>query len=462
MSTLSRRSFLKQSGLLAAAVAAAGVSGTRIAGASDSGGTFEVGIAVRDITPPTGAPLWGYSDALRVGTGTFSPLHARAVVFQVGGQRAGVVTLDLGRMPRPDVCARIRTEAKASGIGEVMICASHTHSAPVMESSAMPYVKQMEAAIVDALREAVANAQPARIGVGRTDIDIAHNRRVIKDGKCYMMWRNAERKPTSPVDREAGVIRIDTADGKPLAVLVNYACHPVIFGPDNIEYSADWPGEMCRLVKAETGAECFFLQGACGDINPYMDKMTLDEGARDIVKAEGEKAGRAVLAAWGGIGSSVPAQPAVSSVLKPVGVGVRWDLDDPKQVEILKQVYGPAYDLYMAHIDKNLAVPLGVVVLNNTLALAFMPGELFVQFQLDLKKNSPLPDTFLCGYANEFHAYFPTIRDAAIGGYGGAAATYVGLGAGEKLTAQASIQIAKAIGKFGPVSGPEDFKVLEL
>lgn len=462
MSTLSRRSFLKQSGLLAATVAASGVSGTRVAGAGDDAVPFEAGVAVRDITPPNGAPLWGYSDAVRVGAGTFSPLHARAVVFRAGEQCVGVVTLDLGRMPAPDVCARIRAEAKTSGIGEVMICASHTHSAPVMESSAMPYVKQMEAAIIDALREAVANAAPARIGVGRTNIDIAHNRRVIKDGKCYMMWRNAERKPTSPVDLEAGIIRIDTTDGKPLAALVNYACHPVIFGPDNIQYSADWPGEMCRLVKAETGAECFFLQGGCGDINPYMDKMTLDEGAYDIVKEEGEKAGRAVLAAWGGIASSVPAQPAVSSVLERIDVGARWDLDDPKQVEVLKQVYGPAFDLYMARIDKNLAVPLGVVVLNNTLALAFMPGEVFVQLQLDLKKSSPLPDTFLCGYANEFHAYFPTIRDAAIGGYGGAAATYVGLGAGEKLTAQASIQIAKAIGKFGPVSGAADFEVLEL
>ncbi|NIA15861.1 MAG: hypothetical protein GWP08_17495 [Nitrospiraceae bacterium] len=462
MSILSRRSFLKQSGVWAAVVVATEISVTRVAAAGDGAAPFEAGIAVRDITPPNGAPLWGYSDALRVGAGTFSPLYARAIVFQVGEQRVGVVTLDLGRMPTPDVCARIREAAKGVGLGEVMICASHTHSAPVMESSEMPYVKQMEAAIVDALREAAEKARPARIGVGRANIDIAHNRRVIKDGKCYMMWRNAERKPTSPVDPEAGVIRIDTADGRPLAVLVNYACHPVIFGPDNVEYSADWPGEMCRLVKAETGAECFFLQGGCGDINPYMDKTALGEGARDIVKAEGEKAGRAVLAAWSGIESTVPAQPAVSSVLEPVEVGVRWNLDDPKQVEILKQVYGPAYDLYMAHIGKNLAVPLGVMVLNNTLALAFMPGEMFVQFQLDLKRNSPVPDTFLCGYANAFHAYFPTIRDAAIGGYGGAAATYVGVGAGEKLTAEASIQIAKAVGKFGAISGAGDFEVLEL
>ena len=393
MSILSRRSFLKQSTMVAAAVAASGLTGTR-ASADDGVPPFEAGVAVRDITPPDGAPLWGYSDTIRIGAGTFSPLQARAIVFKAGDATAGVVTLDLGRMPTPDVCARIREAAEEAGIAAVMICASHTHSAPVMESSAMPYVKKMEAGIVDALREAIANAQPVRIGVGRAEIDIAHNRRVIKDGKCYMLWRNAERKPTSPVDREAGVIRIDTADGQPLAVLANYACHPVIFGPDNTQYSADWPGEMCRLVKAETGAECFFLQGACGDINPYMDKMTLDEGARDIVKSEGAKAAQAVLAGWRGIETAVPARPAVTSVLKPVTVGVRYDLDDPKQVEIIRQVYGPTYDLYMAHISKDLAVPLGAIVLNDALALAFMPGEMFVQFQLDLKRNSPVPDTF--------------------------------------------------------------------
>ena len=52
---------------------------------------------------------------------------------------------------------------------------------------------------------------------------------------------------TFPVDPTVGVIRIDRGDGTPLAILVNYACHPVVFGPDNLDYSADYPSEMMTI-----------------------------------------------------------------------------------------------------------------------------------------------------------------------------------------------------------------------
>jgi len=42
---------------------------------------------------------------------------------------------------------------------------------------------------------------------------------------------------------------IDDSAGSPLAILVNYACHPVVFGPDNRLYSADFPGAMTREVE---------------------------------------------------------------------------------------------------------------------------------------------------------------------------------------------------------------------
>jgi hypothetical protein len=51
----------------------------------------------------------------------------------------------------------------------------------------------------------------------------------------------------------------------------------VIFGPDNRDYSADYPGEMRKTVEAAfPGSTCFFLQGGCGDINPYYRQDALD------------------------------------------------------------------------------------------------------------------------------------------------------------------------------------------
>jgi hypothetical protein len=74
--------------------------------------------------------------------------------------------------------------------------------------------------------------------------------------------------PGGPVDHELGVIRIDSTDGKPLACIVNYACHPTVLGPENRLVSPDYPGHMRNVVEDLTGAGCIFLQGAAGNIGP--------------------------------------------------------------------------------------------------------------------------------------------------------------------------------------------------
>jgi hypothetical protein len=332
-----------------------------------------------------------------------------------------------------------------------------------MEIEAMPHNAAIEKAIAESIQEAAAGLEPVRMGVGRTTIDVAHNRRIItEDGRCLMLWRNEARKPTGPLDPEAGLVRLDRADGTPLAVFVNLACHPVVMGQDNVEYSADYPGEMARLVKEATGAECVYLQGACGDINPYLDKTPIDQGGVESMRSVGRTCAKAVIEAFGTIETAVPDSPSVAYARVPVEVGLRWDLSDPEQEKILRGAYGHMFDAYVAAAGPDLAVPLGTLVLHDHLALAFMPGEFFVQFQLDLKHGSPVPHTFFCGYADEFHAYFPTVRGAAAGGYGGITATYVGLGAGEKMVARAQIEIGRLTNRLRPNCTPADFELVEV
>jgi len=259
---------------------------------------LQVGIAVRDITPPPGVPMWGYSDREGTATGTLDPLFAKAVVFQTEKSSAAVVTLDLGRPPLPPVIQRIRQQVREKGVQDVAIMATHTHQGPVMESVDAPHILNIEKGIVEAIAEAAQSAQPARLAIARTTVDVAHNRRIVTpEGRCIMLWRNEEKRPTEPVDKEMTLIRIDDSDGKPLGVLVNFACHPVVMGPSNLQYSADYCGELARIVKEETGAECLFLQGGCGDINPYLDKTPIDEGGVESMRSVGRKCGEAVLKA---------------------------------------------------------------------------------------------------------------------------------------------------------------------
>ncbi len=465
MNNMSRRGFLAAGSAAALSAggfaAAAGVTPRTNVSAGSVTGLLEVGVTRRDVTPAPGQQLWGYSDPEQIATGTRDPLYCRVVTIKAGDTILGLATLDMGRMPLPHLCARIREKARAFGVADVIFTASHTHSGPFMEFSDRPHIPVVEEAIVEGLREAMNKAEPATLHLGRTTIDIAHNRRLIKEGVCWMRWRNAERLPNSPIDHEAGLLRFDSQKtGKPIVTFVHYACHPVIFGPDNRRYSADWVGEMCKGVTAATGGECFFLQGGAGDINPYLDKTPIKDGAENDVVGEGKKAADAVLAALGSL-KPVPGG-AIAYREEPVPVGLRWDLSDPGQAKILEASNARIYEKYMKGVPPDLAVPLGTLLLNDRIALSFMPGELFVDFQLDLKRRSSLPDTFLCGYANEFHIYFPTVRDIVYGGYGAATVSYVGVGAGERLVTRATEMIGEMTGKIGPLKGPEDLLIKEL
>ncbi len=75
------------------------------------------------------------------------------------------------------------------------------------------------------------------------------------------------------------------------AVLVNYACHPVVLGPRNRKISADYPGVTRKIVEESFGEDCMciFIQGAGGDINPLMMARGDDRDQDfDVVQAMGE------------------------------------------------------------------------------------------------------------------------------------------------------------------------------
>lgn len=469
MLTVTRREFITSS----AVIAAAAQSG----GGDVKDGKLLAGVAVRDITPPPDVPMWGYGDREGPSTGTLDPLHARALVLKVNEAAIAIVTMDLGRVPTPNTLDRIRERVAHDGITHAVFTASHTHGGPVMEADEAPHVKAIAEKLTECIRDAAKMLTPVKIGVASATFDVSHNRRLITpDGKCEMLWRNEKKRPTSPVDREAMIIKLDTLDGDPFAVLVHFACHPVVLAGDNREYTADWVGEMCRIVKEKTGTECLFLQGGCGDINPYLDKTPRDKGGVESMKSVGKECADVVVAALPLIETSAPSTPSLAYSEKMVEVGTRWDFSDPKQVEVFRGVYGGMFDRYLKELKPDLAVPLSVLLVNSELALAFVPGELFTRHQVDLKKYAPLwPElpgvgndpvdadmagrrrALLVGYSNDFHIYFPTMLDAAAGGYGGVAATYVGLGAGEKLVLEAQAEIGKLAGKLKDFCSAEDF-----
>ena len=101
-----------------------------------------------------------------------------------------------------------------------------------------------------------------------------------------------------------------------------------------------------------------------------------------------------------------------------------------------------------------MQLPVTTVLLNfsapdRDLAFVGMPGEPFVEFQMQLRAKSPLPNSFLIGYTNGYYAYFPTIAAAVRGGYG-ANSTVVPteVGTGERMLNTGLISIYELLGKL--------------
>src|SRR5258708_39020113 len=109
-----------------------------------------------------------------------------------------------------------------------------------------------------------------------------------------------------PVGPEVAILGVDV-EPRSLVILGNYAWHPVVFGPDNLRYSADWPGAMREAIEKKMGGTAFLLQGAPGDINPFVDKTPLIEDADGEMQRTGERLAAAGVLAGNGI---VPTSPA--------------------------------------------------------------------------------------------------------------------------------------------------------
>jgi len=429
---------------------------------------LRAGVARADITPPPGEQLWGFESRHKPATGTLDPLYARVLVLEAGAEsaprRLALVTLDLGRSFGPASLARLREAAKrTSGIECLLVAASHTHSAPVIRDDYPEQPPAWEQAALDKIGRAIAEAsaalQPARIGVGTGAVYIGHNRlRVNPDGTVSWFERNLTRIPTAPVDPTVTVLRIDRTDGTPLAVLTNYACHPVVFGADNLRYSADFPGVMNRVVEQELGGQVqsFFLQGAPGDINPYYAVTPLEQDAAGRRDWTGERLGREAARVAKEIHTRTVNTPTIDFSESTITARLRWDVD--KFRAALVKFLGPdGMAVYGARIVPQIQLPVTTVLIDRDIALMTMPGEPFVDFQTNWRDRCPVRHALLLGYTNGYNGYFPTIAAASRGGYGAASAsTWVEPGAGERMVDNAVVKVYEMLGRLSDL--PDDLK----
>ncbi len=406
-------------------------------------GGFRVGFAKRDITPRGATPMWGYGarhDALS--QGTLDPLMAKAIVIEAGDERLAIVGMDIGRGPTEAMMRQIREAVGNEGIATVLIAGSHTHHGPVIEltdhdgfgkgkyDDAVAYTRLLPELLIEAIVEAKKNSVPARIGVAKTNLDLNRNRHT--------------KQPVRPVDPMLAVIRFDSAEGKPLAVLANFAAHPVTLDEAILKFSPDYPGALQNRVESAMNTNCVFMQGASGDMSP--NRGNLD------TKGYGEALGDHVVSLAQSIETKEPAKPSIKAKTDHHRFTSRVDFSNP----FVSMTYGRAFfpelvNNFVAEFRDGVEPESTTVLLNGNLAIVTGSGEFFCNHSKRLKERAYLPDTLFFGYCNGHHMYFPTIEAASEGGYGGdPSVSPVAVGAGEAIMDQALINIYTMLGKFPP------------
>lgn len=211
---------------------------------------------------------------------TNGPLYAKALVLKNDSTTAVIITVDavaigeigyIGNDYLGKVRARIQKELKIAP-ENVMVNASHCHGIVCPD---------VDDKTVEAVKQAIEKLVPVRIGVGvGHENRISENRRLkLNSGKevdvrhAYSLPPDEEVVGVGPIDPQIGILRVDKLDGQTLAVVYNFACHPImgVLGDGN---TADIVGFASKVIEdnLSEGTLALFVQGCGGDINPVRYK----------------------------------------------------------------------------------------------------------------------------------------------------------------------------------------------
>jgi hypothetical protein len=390
---------------------------------------LRAGAARFEITPPVGIDLTGFVARQNPSIGVRDPLYVRALVLDDDDRQVALISCDLLGFGR-ELVVEIRDRiALATGIAapHVMLACTHTHGGPATIRLVgcgeidPAYVETLLPRITEAVVQAQAKLQPATLAVGGTTSGAGvHNRRT----------------PGDVIDPEVGLLRVDDAQGEPIAVVVNYTCHPTALHSVNRHVTADYPGLVAQCLEEATGAVALFLMGAIGDVGP------ITRGEESLATV-GNAVADAALAALPGLAPSrvsrlETAGETLALPLLPLPSRADWltwraeyeraalEAEGNHNADVAKVQWTMVQwtERMFEAMQDNLLTPTvnaEVQILRmGDLVIVGVPGEYFVELGLQIKqgiRQSGVRQVMICGFANGNIGYIPARRAYPKGGY---------------------------------------------
>ena len=233
---------------------------------------LKAGVAEMKISPTT--PEWlppRVRDAFHV----HDDMWARCVMFERDGLKMALVGVDLFGMGSRDINP-MRERAAAAGVPYIMVAMSHNHAAPdtigVYGHYPTEYIAYIQDQVVKCVAEAAKNLRPIK------ELRTASREQPMDGARVIGYFRNA--RNVGVVDPTLSVIQPIGEDGKPIATVVNFACHVEGLEKGVAELSADFPGYMCDQIRRDGGGQPVFINGAVGGMVSGDNKARTHEEAK--------------------------------------------------------------------------------------------------------------------------------------------------------------------------------------
>lgn len=419
-------------------------------------GGFRAGAATSNITPRLGCSINGYLND-RKAAHIHDELRARCLVLDNGQVRLAIVVCDSCMISRDTMDAAKQAIHDQSGlpVEHILISSTHTHTAPssmglFQSEPDKEYLRFLASRVADGVARAVNNLAPARIawGSGRVPEQVFNRRWRMKPGTIPATPFGGTNdlvkmnppvaspnlvEPAGPTDPEVSIVSVQTAGGRPLALLANYSLHYVGTGRDN-DISADYYGAFAERIQQLLGAErqdppfvALLSNGTSGDINninfrkkqppqkPYEQIRLVADG----VASEAHRVCQTLqYKDWVLLG--------VQQTELKLGLRLPSSTDVARAEAILSKAKGPELrtweEVYaretviMKDYPQETALIIQALRIGD-LAIAAIPCEVFAETGLAIKQKSPFNQTFTIELANGGNGYLPTPEQHQLGGY---------------------------------------------
>lgn len=391
---------------------------------------WKAGLASVKITPDKPLRMSGYAARTDPFKKVEQDLYAKALVVEDReGQRAVLVTTDLIGIKAEMADAICKKVEEEYGLKrhEVLLSASHTHSAPSLNlhttqgsnesnqdaAQTAAYTKNLIDEVTQLIGKALGQLEPAHLAWGTGVAHFAMNRREFTQNGVVLGVNTR-----GLVDRSVPVLRIDSKEGSPRALLFSYACHNTTLTGDNHSLCGDYAGFAQEHIEAKLpNVQAMFMAGCGGDANPY------PRGTMKWARRHGEALGQEVcrIAAMDLRTIKGPLELAYEHVKLPLQSHSRKELE--QMAKNGSALHRRTAREILAKMDRAEEVPdsydapIALWQFGQDLTLVALPSEVVVEYVWHLEKALGPLQLWIAAYCNDYFGYLPTPRILEEGGY---------------------------------------------